>query len=178
MTLTKRRCDIVAPRRVKSLQSNGGAIWKTPTSKPRKKRRCTPSPLLKPRRAIAPRSGCYCLTVRCGGGGVKLTQAECRILHEIVQGVRAQREVGRPGKSSDSENYDLASYCVLLELDGMAHKPAVADTVRVFGRARSTVYTAYKRYGPRIRKRFEALTPAQRQELRELQEANALAESK
>jgi hypothetical protein len=104
--------------------------------------------------------------------GISLTQAECRILFEILKGTRT-RPRGRRANPTETENRanHLAAYSLLLELDGISTKAAVIDTMQAFDAKRSAVFAARKQLLPKLRKiGYQQMPPAMRQWLREWSE--------
>jgi hypothetical protein len=108
--------------------------------------------------------------------GIRLTRHECKILYEILQGTR-KRPRGRQAKPAEVENKarHLATYSLLLELDGEPTEAAVAATERTYGVTRSAVYAARKQHCPRMRMigLDEGMNPEQRKLLRKWFEARA-----
>jgi hypothetical protein len=81
------------------------------------------------------------------GGGIRLTEAECRLLLRVLNGERRPplRRGRRRAPEIDIRDLEIALYSRLLELDGEPTEAAVKATEQLFSVSRSTVFAARHR---------------------------------
>jgi hypothetical protein len=78
------------------------------------------------------------------GMTLTLTQVEYTVLWKILSGRLKRRTRRGPPRNREAEfrKHLMGIYSVVLELDGVPRKAAVADTMRLFRAGRSAVYAA------------------------------------
>jgi hypothetical protein len=82
-----------------------------------------------------------------GSKGAKLSPAECRMLSEIMRGLR-KRPRGRPRDPvAEVRAKHIAALSILFELDGEPIKVIVEEAAALYGVGRSTVYDARRQWG-------------------------------
>ena len=75
--------------------------------------------------------------------GIRLTNRECRILLDILEG---KRKLPRRANNKANSALIIAHYSFLLELDGMPTEAAIKSTEALYGVKRSSIFSARKQY--------------------------------